>query len=1141
MSIIIIAAIGSAIFLGLDYSAKSFRVNASQHYNDLAYHDIELISTLLLDGQDIEEIRNTEGVAIVEGVIQLDARTGEGDAKKKVVLVSATQDVNLPTVCEGTLPAAGEECAVDKDLAESFGWQTGDTIEITTDDSNDTVAEQADFVPKLKGGTFTITAIMQHPDRGNTNIPQDPYILLSRDAFEYDEEKGAFLKAEILVDKPSDMYRFSKDYEDCVRTVLSRLENDAETAAGKRTQRVRTLIQEKLDEKQDLLEEGKTGLSDAREELDSGWKALADGETELKDGQRELDEAKGELDAAAEQLAEGNKELESSRAELDAAKARIDSADAALDEAEVQLQNGRIDLENGWNELEDVKESIRQAIRVTMNDLLGRWDFVEWAGWQDVDVNDRSVTAMTFRITEDYMVDLNESPDACLDFMNDPDVLTDDMLREEYVLKNGTEEGFDADAERVLLYAAALDAADNYGPGYRTLQESCQTWDEGHAVYCSGLTDYYSRIYEFNAGVEEYNEGEALYAEALTAYENGLSEYQEKLELYQQGVKDLEEGRKTLEEKRAELEAGEVSYADGLSSYHDAAGQLSSAQKDLEAMAPCHFYFSNARGNASYNQVMEASQDLLNMKGTFAMMFVVIGAMVIFATVSKIVDEQRTLVGTAKAMGLFKREIFAKYLFFGVSATFSGIVLGILAARLFMTGFTLKGYNVYYRYDIEKSHLFIRPTLTVMALAVLLSVAAVSAACFRLLKDPAIKLMKETVPAGSRKEKKNAGSVKTLYSRLILLNMKTDLKRVIVTVISVAGCCALIVTGVTLKYAMTGAVKEQYQRIIAYDEAVGFDPSAEGAREKMEALLAEAGADYTEIYKTNILYRITNNQAAELMVGDVEAISRLYHLLDCESGAPLTEKGTAISDGVLIQRRIAEIYHLSEGDEFEIAADGTNITTVRVAGIFEHFIGNPMVMSSSYYQKIYDEPLQNNMFLLRLSHQAGSSAAEADALETLNEQFRHVPGFESITSAEEAKRLFDSSTGVVNALVMLFIFMGIAMAGVVLLNLTNMYILQKKNELTIMRINGFTVRETVNYVLRETVITTFLGIIFGVSFGSGLAYWIIRTMEKQFLQFDRGLSPEAWAAGIVMTIGLIAAVNVNALRPVRNWKLSDIR
>ena len=293
LSIIIIAAIGSTVFLGLDYSARSFRANGSEHYNELKYHDIELTSTLLLDEQDLEEIRSTEGVALAEGVIQMDAKAGVGDDKKNVVLVSATQDVDRPTVYEGSLPAAQDECAVDKDLAEDLGWQIGDRIEILPEMSAVPEAtEEAGFIPKLKGTSFAITALIQHPDRGNTNIPQDPYIVLAQDAFSYDAAKGAFLKAKILVDRPEDMYRYSAEYEDRVQAVLSCLEKDAESAAEQRTQRVRGLVQGILDEKQAILDEKEKELSDARTELDDGWQALADGEKELEEKQKELDEAK---------------------------------------------------------------------------------------------------------------------------------------------------------------------------------------------------------------------------------------------------------------------------------------------------------------------------------------------------------------------------------------------------------------------------------------------------------------------------------------------------------------------------------------------------------------------------------------------------------------------------------------------------------------------------------------------------------------------------------------------------------------------------------------------------------------------------------------------------------------------------------
>ena len=1138
LSIILIAVIGVTIFLGLDFSARSLRTNASKVYNELRYHDIEVISTLLLAEQDLDVFRGVEGVASVEGVIQMEAKAGAGEEKTDVVLVSATEGVNLPQVLEGSLPAAENECAVEKDLAEASGWKLGDEIRIAAGESEAFSAAQGSFGPSLKGEEYVITAIIQHPDRANTNVPQDPYILLPRTAFAYDETEGAYLKAEILIDRPEDLYRFSEEYEARVQEVLNRLEEGSEAAAGQRTEAVRSQMQGKLDENQALLDDAKAELARSRKELDDGWKAVEEGEKELADGQSELAASKVQLDSAAAELAKGKKELEESRTELNAAKKKLDQAASALKKGEKELKSGQTELEESWDTLEDTKETIRNEIRLTMNDFLGGSDSVDWAGKEEVDVDDPSATAMTFRITEDYSVDLGGSPADLIAFVNDSDVVTDEMLRLAYVKQNGSEEGFDAETQRALLRAAASLAVENYGESYTTFQESCEAWDAGHDTYCDGLSEYNSQRKAYNKGEKQYQEGEALYRKAKKTYEEGLAQYEEGLGLYEQGLKDLEEGKKTLEENRGKLEEGEASYGEGVSSYEEGARQLAQAQESLDGLAPCRFLQSNARDNASFYQVIAGSQDLLDLKSTFALMFVLIGALVIFTTVGKMVDEQRVLVGTTKALGFYRREIFAKYLIFGVSATLIGILLGILAARFYVVGFSLRAYSRYYRFDFGESHMFFGPALAVLALGVVLSVTAIYLACYRLLKDPAIELMKEKVPGGGKKENQKAKSVKSLYSRLIFRNMKRDLKRVVVTVVSVAGCCALVVVGVTLKTAVNGASRQQYQRIVAYDEAVSFDPSSERAGEEIGAFLEEAGAEYTGVFQTNILYRVTNHQAAELMVGDVEAIHELYHLLDWKSGAPLTEKKSALEEGILIQRRIAEIYDLSEGDELEISIGAGSPAVVKVAGIFEHYIGNPMVMSASCYEKIFGEPARINRYLLRLPG-SGEDTAQA-SLDALNERLRTVSGFAGIISSQEARGLFDSATGVVNALVWFFIFMAIAMAGVVLLNLTNMYLLQKKNELTVMRINGFSVKETIHYVIRETVITTFLGIVLGIAAGSGIAYRIVRVIEQPFFQLYRRVSFLSWGVGIVMTVGLTVLVNLVALRPVRNLKLTDI-
>ena len=180
---------------------------------------------------------------------------------------------------------------------------------------------------------------------------------------------------------------------------------------------------------------------------------------------------------------------------------------------------------------------------------------------------------------------------------------------------------------------------------------------------------------------------------------------------------------------------------------------------------------------------------------------------------------------------------------------------------------------------------------------------------------------------------------------------------------------------------------------------------------------------------------------------------------------------------------------------------------------------------------MFGESAVHNAFFVRLG------GADADTLEAA---LHAVKGFSGITPADDGKATFEASTGVINTLVALFVFMAAVMAGVVLMNLTNIYVLQKKRELTIMRVNGFTVKEVVNYMLRETLLTTALGILLGLAVGSGIGYRICRTLDQPFLQLVRDPSIPAWLVGAALTLVFIALVNVAALRPVKNLKLTDV-
>ena len=1119
-SIIVIALLGVTAYLGICYSAEAMRANGSVAYNDLQYRDLEIISTVLLSEDDLECLRNTEGVSDVEPLWQTGANAYIDGQQESFTVITATERLSRPILLEGRLPETLTECAVEKRLAEKAGWRLGDKVEWL--EMTETTGQYFLAVEEL-----TITGIVEHPDHVNLNVPDTLYVLVCRDAFDHEALEGCCMRALVAVDGQAKAERFSAAYNDAVTAVAARIEQMAPSRTVLRDARLQELAQQQIDLIDANLSGAKQTLEDSRKLLDGGWEQLAAGEQQLSDGEQQLEEAKKQLEDSEKQLEEGAAQLQDARAQLDDAKAQLDEAEQELKNGNSQLNYARRELQDGWNQLESAKGAIRDTLRSAVETVAGEDSsaWLDWAGTQSADLNSNRVTATELWITDSYKVDLDKSlGEMAAQAINTADI-PEHILRSAYdrlYADDPDAPEYDPEAIRAYLASEASDKVDTALSDFNRLVDGCAEWDEGHGQYLRGAYTYNKGKQQYDEALAAYEAGEQEYAEALALYEEGLAQFEEGKAAYEQGLRDLEDGREELAARRRELEAGEEQYAIGLSNYGYVEEFRDDAVAQKNAMEPGRWIVLDGRGNASFVQLNTSSKNLSSLQITFSMLFVVLGALVIYATVSKMVDEQRTLVGATKALGFYNREVFAKYLLFGLSATVFGAFLGILLARFWIEGFILRSYNIYFTIDFSRPRMFLKPTLIVLFGAVFLAVAAVTFACQRLVRMPAIQLMQAPVPKGRKKASQAKKHLLSLYSRLVLLNIRSDIKRVLVTVVSVAGCCTLVVIGFTLKYAIDRCMVNQYADVVNYDGRIRHDYGGD-----IEEKLRSSGVAYVPLYDGNVTYRIWDVDMGELLCGDIAAIEDMFRLNDWQTGEPLAPT----DDGIFIQRRLAEVYGLTVGSEFEMTLHNTKTVTVRVAGIFENYLGRTMAMSSGYYETLCGKQPDFNAFFVRFG--------DVDR-EALLSELDETLGFVEYTPSDEGKAMFEAATSVINAVVALFILMAAVMAGVVLLNLTNIYILQKKRELTVMRVNGFTTREVISYVTRETVITTILGIVLGLAAGSVIGYRIVRALEQSFFRLERGVCFPGWLYAAAMTVFFTVVVNVIALRKVKDLKLTDV-
>lgn len=1122
LSIILIAALGVMSYLGIDSAAKSISTNVSNIYNGVNFRDIEVISTKLLSENDLKSLSGIEGVADTEPVRYTEVKASFGGVKENAGVISMTERINLPDVTDGRLPSSVAECAVEQKLADALGLKPGDKLTLSSSGEGG--------VRYLSVREFTVTGIIKHPDHVNGTVPETPYVLVDWDAFDNDALDGCFMRAEIIIKRDKNADRSGDAYKNEVAKVTERIDTIAVECTARRDNDIDVIYYGEVNENQALLDNAKKKLDDARKELDEKTKELKNAEKELYDAKKLLEIAKPELDEGQKKLDNALKQLEDGKKQLDSEKEKLDNAKEELLSAEKKLSSAKKELINGYKKIEDAKEEIRGAIRDAIEDVFKEKSeklLIKWAKKKTVDPDNENVTATELWITESVKFDLTQTLEQILDEIensnNAPAKLVVALYNAIYDADIPADGGGEGAAK---IRQTIIDTVSGYADGYRQLSDGCKDWDEAHKQYAEGLKKYREGLQKYNDGERLYNEYEEKYNEGLSEYQTGLNEFEDKKAQYEQGLKDISDAEAKITEGRKLLDSGEAEYEKGLAEYNEGVSQIQEAIKQYEAIEPCKWYAFDIGGNTSYVQITIGASNIASLKMTFSMLFVIVGALVIFATVGKMIDEQRSTVGTQKALGFYRREIFAKYAGYGVSSTLIGVIAGIIGAQFGIYPMLLGNFNKYYIYDISTPRFYVVPALLSAAVGVCVALSAVCLACMKLLRQPASVLMQPKTPP----ENKGYGARKsfTLYSRLILRNIKTDIKRVAVTVVSIAGCCALIVVGFSLRSNVLKAPELQYGGLISYDLCVKFDPdSSDNAKGEIEDVLKAYNTGYTDVLIRNATYTITDIQVTEVICGDINEINGYRKLNNVDDGKPLF----ATNEGVLIQNRMAEIYGLDVNDEFDLTLGGTKTAMVRVAGVFENFIGRTVVLSRGYYETVYGEEPVSNSFLVRLNG--------ADAEELIS-SLRCCESFESVSYSDEERSFVDTSMTVINTVVILFIFIAAVMAGVVQLNLTNIYILQKKPEMTVMRVNGFSTGQVVLYVLREVFVTTALGIALGIGIGSVMTVKILHSLEQPFIQFYRGSDFKSWLVGAAITLLFTVIVNAISLRKVKRLKLTDL-
>lgn len=1098
ISIGVIGFIAVAAYFGINSTAAALKANAADFYKKHNFRDFEIVSTMMLTQEDLDHLKSMDEVKDAEGVHQENGYVSVSDEREKVSVISLPKRINTITLLEGRLPENDTECAVEEEFLYAYALRIGDTLTVTNSAGNPPST--------LKKNTFTITGSVRHPDHYTYKkySPGERYLLVKDSAFDLEALKGNYRKAVIETNHSPDALYYSGIYNSEMKEIAGALQAVCEERAALRTEQVKQDFRDALQKSQKEADEGKQKLADARKQLDDGAAAIASGEQALTDGRAQLDQA-------AAMLAEGREKLAVSRQTLEDMQAKAGGARAELDKAAADLNSGAARLIETYNWVSEIKNGFRELIKEAFTSVLGSAasDAVPWAAPDTgCDINDPGLSIGLFRITDSFSFDLTSTLS----------LITRDVLYQALA-------GY-ASPEEIDAVIADLTQQPAFARIETDLQQELQPlleWSDKHAEYIAGRTKYLEGEAQYAAGAEALRTGWETYNAMLQQYTQKEAEYYSAVALYEQKSGELASAREELKAKEADYKKGQEEYQEGLK-------KLKEAEDSLSALPPCTWLLLGAKENAGYLHVFLSADSLEKLVISFAMLFIVLSVLVIYATITKIVEEQRTLIGAQCALGFSRAHILIKYIIFGAGATVIGFYAGALTGTYIVQKIVLKSYDQFYVAGHMTGSFLPLPFIILLPGGIGLAALAVWLGCRRLLKESVKELMQERIPTPRRvrtqsSRKKTEGS---LYSRLILRNLESDIGRILITIISIAGSCALLMIGFTLRNNVEKTIHLQFDEINQFEYTLGFDPAiAKEDGNEFRELLDKQDIPYVDVFSESVLIKTADGYAAyQLISAGEDDMEKVYRLNDAKTRRPISLP----ESGVVVPRRFAEVYQCKAGDTITLFDGNLQPHEVKVAAVCDFYFGRFLFMSEKGCCEAFDREIKYNRLCTGDITDAWPLYAAASKLD----------GFTELTPSSNTRSTYTGFLSTLNLVAVLLIVAAGLMAFFVLLNLINLHLRLKKRELTTMRINGFTVKEVIGYAARESVVTGFFGILLGILLGAVLAYIITRLQEHMFTGYIRSINTEAILFSVLISLVFIVVINILGFRKIRTLNLTDI-
>ena len=789
--------------------------------------------------------------------------------------------------------------------------------------------------------------------------------------------------------------------------------------------------------------------NEAKEEIDKNER---DGRTKLDSAKNTLDDAKEELLVAKNTLSSNKTKLDNTLVELNNIKTKLDSTKKGLDENKLKLDESKKEIEDNKNKINDELNNYGMVID---------------------DINDFKDVISGFIVLNDETDDVNEK---IKDFLRDP--LNIDMVMAR--IPNDTP-NYDKIIMVSLFCKNNGDSFFEILDSIAKIDEAQEQYDEGILKYNNGLTEYEKA---YNTYVIYYNE----YQNGLSNYNNGLRQYNNNLNIYNYNVKEYYESQKIFN-----LE-------------------ISDARKTLDEIPEAKWYIYTRKDDSGYSSFIDDGEGVSNLSKIFPTIFFVVAVLISLISMSRMVEDDRMLIGTLKSLGFSNKHIRKKYLLYSGIATISGGIIGSLLGFFLLSRYIWNIYKILFDVPVFKYDFNPTNTLIGITIAVICICGTTFLTIKKVVKEKPSDLMRPKAPENGKRvilEKIPFIWNRINFSNKITIrNLFRYKKRVLMTIVGILGCTALMLAGFGIRDSIVSVPKKQYKEVFKFDEMVYLteDVNSQNINEMLDNKYIKSSLNTKmDTSMTSGKYDIN------LFVPENKSdIKNILSLKDVKTKKELTLK----NNKVIISDKLADLENKEVGDKIKITDSENNEYEFIISGICENYVGHYVFMNKETYENNIGN-YKTNIVYLKIDDLKNQESLSKTLMD--NEYVMSVVGVDSTMS------IIDDMLRSLNSVVVILIFLSGALSFVVLYNLSYINISERKREIATLKVLGFTDKEVDNYITKETIILTIIGIILGLIFGIFLTYVIIDTVEIEMVRFLRMIKPSSFiiTAFIVMLFTLI--------------------